>query len=97
MAINDIFNGLEMVSMDKEKNYKIGKDGILTEILDLSSLGDSDVGFIGHKSSFHKAGLADRNFSVLQEIKADKTAVYTQTEIDAMIDELITQIASLGV
>lgn len=74
MGKYDVLDGGTPFTMDKTKNYVKNSDGTLSEIVDLSTLTTSQVGFIGHPSAIHKTLLLDRNISVLDEKKTDRTS-----------------------
>ena len=75
----DILDSGVPYSMDKTKNYVKLEDGSVEEIVDLSDLETTEVGFIGHKANIHKAELTDRNISVLDE----KIHTVKTTKLDA--------------
>lgn len=89
----DILDSGVPYSMDKTKNYVKLEDGSVEEIVDLSDLETTEVGFIGHKANIHKAELTDRNISVLDEkILTLKNNVYTKSEIATEISTAVNNL-----
>ncbi len=89
----DILDSGVPYSMDKTKNYVKLEDGSVEEIVDLSDLETTEVGFIGHKANIHKAELTDRNISVLDEkILTLKNNVYTKSEIATQISTAVNDL-----
>ena len=80
----DILDSGVPYSMDKTKNYVKLEDGSVEEIVDLSDLETTEVGFIGHKANIHKAELTTRKNNIMV-IKDSRTGLQNRTIMQKIV------------